>query len=80
MGKLVPLKQNIKAWKRHFKDMAKGKRNEQKSKVKVAPVKRPITIKSITPTGAALERAKAQLKQTRKKRKRRINRKRLSIF
>ena len=73
MVKLIPLVQDLDAWKHHFRKMSKGIHQGQNviSKVKVAPVESPITIKIISPTEAALERAKAQLKQEKQERKKR---------
>ena len=61
MVKLIPLVQDLEAWKHHFREMVKGNRHGQYvvkgfgSQTK----KNPINIKMVSPTEAAVERAKA---------------------
>ena len=61
MVKLIPLVQDLEAWKHHFREMAKGNRHGQYvvkglgSKTE----KQPIDIQMVSPTEAAVERAKA---------------------
>ena len=61
MVKLIPLVQDLEAWKHHFREMAKGNRHGQYvvkglgSQTK----KNTIDIKMVSPTKADVERAKA---------------------
>ena len=63
MVKLVPLVQDIDAWKHHFKEMAKGNRYKQYA-IQGSGTQRDPVIKTVTPTDAAFERAKALIKNT----------------
>ena len=62
MVKLIPLVQDIEAWKHHFREMAKGNRHGQ-TVIKGSGTKRhkDTVIKMVTPTTQAVERAKALL-------------------
>ena len=61
MVKLIPLVQDLEAWKHHLREMAKGNRHGQYvvkglgSQTK----KNPIDIKMVSPTKAIVKRAKA---------------------
>ena len=62
MVKLIPLVQDIEAWKHHFKEMAKGNRHGQ-TVIQGSGIKqhKDSVIKMVTPTAQAVERAKALL-------------------
>ena len=61
MVKLIPLVQDLEAWKHHFREMAKGNRHGQYvvKGLGSQTEKNPINIKMVSPTEAAVERAKA---------------------
>ena len=60
MVKLIPLVQDLEAWKHHFREMAKGIRHGQYvvKGLGSQTEKKPINIKMVSPTEAAVERAK----------------------
>ena len=61
MVKLIPLVQDLEAWKHHFREMAKGYRHKQYvvKGLGSQTEKNPINIKMVSSTEAAVERAKA---------------------
>ena len=61
MVKLIPLVQDLEAWKHHFREMAKGNRHKQYvvKGLGSQTEKNPINIKMVSPTETAIERAKA---------------------
>ena len=61
MVKLIPLVQDLEAWKHHFREMAKGNRHKQYvvKGLGSQTEKNPINIKMVSPTESAVERAKA---------------------
>ena len=71
MVKLIPLVQDLEAWKHHFREMAKGNRHKQYvvkglgSQTK----KNPINIKMVSPTEAVVEREKALVENKPKKKR-----------
>ena len=71
MVKLIPLVQDLEAWKHHFREMAKGNRHGQYvvkglgSQTK----KNPIDIKMVSPTKTAVEIAKALVENKPKEKK-----------
>ena len=79
MVNLIPFVQDLEAWKHHCREMAKGNRHGQfvvkglGSQTK----KNPINIKMVSPTEAALERAKAlvhlEKKENKPKEKRKMS-------
>ena len=74
MVKLIPLVQDLEAWKHHFREMAKGNRHGQYvvKGLGFQTEKNPINIKMVSPTEADVERAKALVhleKKSKEKRK-----------
>ena len=61
MAKLIPLVQDLEAWKHRIREMAKGNRHGQYvvKGVGSQTEKTPINIKMVSPTKASVERAKA---------------------
>ena len=59
MVKLIPLVQDLEAWKHHFREMAKGNRHKQYvvKGLGSQTEKNPINIKMVSPTEAVVERA-----------------------
>ena len=82
MVKLIPLVQDLEAWKHHFREMAKGNWHGQYvvkglgSQTK----KNPINIKMVSPTEAAVERAKALVHLEKKENKPTEKRKMLPLL
>ena len=68
MVKLIPLVQDLEAWKHHFREMAKGNRHGQYVVKGTGPkTASDSLVKIISPTASAIERAKALVKGTRKR-------------
>ena len=76
MVKLIPLVQDLEAWKHHFREMAKGNRHGEYV-VKGAGPKSTTdpVVKIISPTASGIERAKALVKVSRKRKSISINKK-----
>ena len=78
MVKLIPLVQDLEAWKHHFREMAKGNRHGQYvvKGLGSQTEKQTVDIEMVSPTEAAVERAKAlvQPKEQKKEPKRKKSR------
>ena len=82
MVKLIPLVQDLEAWKHHFREMAKGNRHKQYvvKGLGSQTEKNPINIKMVSPTEAAVERAKALVHLEKKENKPKEKRKKSPLL
>ena len=82
MVKLIPLVQDLEAWKHHFREMAKGNRHGQYvvKGLGLQTEKNPINIKMVSPTEAAVERAKALVHLEKKENKPKEKRKKSPLL
>ena len=82
MVKLIPLVQDLEAWKHHFREMAKGNRHKQYvvKRLGSQTEKNPINIKMVSPTEAAVERAKALVHLEKKENKPKEKRKKSPLL
>ena len=68
MVKLIPLVQDLNAWKHHFSEMAKGNRHREYVVKGTGPKSTTDSLVKITsPTASVIERARALVKGTRKR-------------
>ena len=82
MVKLIPLVQDLEAWKLHFRNMAKGDRHGQYVVKGLGShtEKHPIDIKMMSPTEAAVERAKSLVHLEKKENKPKEKRKKSPLL